>query len=57
MQTLFILLVLVALVVCAMAQWPYNNGYYYNGYSGGYAAAPYAGSYYGAPAYNYWWKK
>ncbi|KAF8771768.1 hypothetical protein HNY73_019143 [Argiope bruennichi] len=53
--SLLILLVLVALVVCAMAQWPYNAGYYYNGY----AASPYAHSYYGAynPALNYWWKK
>ncbi|CAL1300806.1 unnamed protein product [Larinioides sclopetarius] len=58
MQTLFVLLVLVALVVCTLAQWPYYNGYYagYNGYA---AAHPYAYNYYGAynPALSYLWKK
>ncbi|PRD30483.1 UNVERIFIED_CONTAM: hypothetical protein NCL1_26273 [Trichonephila clavipes] len=51
-----ILLVLVALVACAMAQWPYN-GYYYNTHAA--AAYPYGYNYYGAynPALNYYWKK
>ncbi|GIY85303.1 hypothetical protein CEXT_466741 [Caerostris extrusa] len=42
-----ILFVLVALVVCAVAQHPYYGGYY-NGYNGYVAAHPYAYNYYGA---------
>ncbi|GFQ76821.1 uncharacterized protein TNCT_433811 [Trichonephila clavata] len=57
MQSLFVLLVLVALVVCAVAQWPYYGGYY-TGYNG-YVAPPVAYNYYGAynPALSYLWKK
>ncbi|PRD19124.1 UNVERIFIED_CONTAM: hypothetical protein NCL1_58383 [Trichonephila clavipes] len=53
----FVLLVLVALVVCAAAQWPYYGGYY-AGYNG-YVAPPAAYNYYGAynPALSYLWKK
>lgn len=54
----FALFVLVALVVCAMAQWPYYGGIHYNA-----LAYPYAYGYnaYGYNAYNpalsYLWKK
>ncbi|CAL1288373.1 unnamed protein product [Larinioides sclopetarius] len=59
MQALFVLLVLVALVVCTLAQWPYYNNGYYAGYNGYVAAHPYAYNYYGAynPALSYLWKK
>ncbi|GBN58515.1 hypothetical protein AVEN_65999-1 [Araneus ventricosus] len=56
--SVFVLLVLVALVVCTLAQWPYYGGYY-GGYNGYVAANPYAYNYYGAynPALSYLWKK
>jgi hypothetical protein len=64
MHYLFALLVVVALVVCAMGQY-YSYGYNtyphsygsYGSYAGAYPYAAYSGAAAYNPGYNYWWKK